>query len=203
MTDATRDKRLFDTLRSILGRGLTQPEVDRINAALYAQIVAAGRATSAEGIALIHRFESCSLAAYRDPGPTGLPITIGWGSTTDENGAPIKLGTVWTQERADARFRQDLAKFEAGVNLLLGKAPTTQGQFDALVSFAYNVGLDIDDDHVAEGLGDSTLLRKHLAGEYAGAAAEFPKWNKAGGRVLAGLTRRRAAERAMYEGKTS
>lgn len=196
MTDA---KRLFGVIRDLLGRGLTQAEVDRVNAALYGDVVGAQeRRTSDRGIALIHGFESCKLQAYKDPGPTGLPITIGWGSTTDENGQPIRLGTVWSQERADARFRLDLAKFEQGVSLLLGDSPTTQNQFDALVSFAYNVGLDIDNDTIAEGLGDSTLLRKHKAGDYAGAKAEFAKWNKAGGQVLRGLTRRRAAEAELY-----
>lgn len=69
------------------------------------------------------------------------------------------------------------------------------------MSFAYNVGLDIDDDDIAEGLGDSTLLKKHRRGDYAGAAAEFAKWNKAKGKVLSGLTRRRAAEAAIYKGE--
>ena len=82
--------------------------------------------------------------------------------------------------------------------MLLAGAATTQGQFDALVSFAYNVGLDIDDDTAAEGLGDSTLLRKHKAGDYAGAKAEFLKWVKNDGVVMKGLTRRRAAEAALY-----
>jgi lysozyme len=195
----TDDKELFAVIRRLLGRGLTQPEVDEVNRALYRKVVGAPeRRTSAKGIGLIHGFESCKLTAYKDPGPTGLPITIGWGSTTDENGKPISLGTSWTQERADARFRLDLAKFEQGVSLLLGDTPTAQGQFDALVSFAYNVGLDIDNDTTAEGLGDSSLLRKHKAGDHAGAAAEFAKWNKAKGQVLRGLTRRRAAEAELY-----
>lgn len=195
----SKDANLFAVIRKIAGRGLTQSEVDAVNAALYGAVVKAPeRRTSPEGIALIHSFEACKLKAYRDPGPTGLPITIGWGSTTDEDGRPIKLGDVWTQERADARFRLDLAKFEAGVNALLGTAPATQSQFDALVSFAYNLGLDIDDDQIAEGLGDSTLLRKHLRGDYKGAQAEFGKWNKAKGKVLRGLTRRRAAEAELY-----
>ena len=84
--------------------------------------------------------------------------------------------------------------------MLRGK-PCTQYQFDALVSFAYNVGLDIDADNIAEGLGDSTLLRKHLAGDYEGAAAQFAAWNKNDGKVLRGLVRRRAAEAAMYRGQ--
>lgn len=152
----------------------------------------APRKTSQKGIDLIHSFESLVLTAYKDPGPTGLPITIGWGSTTDENGAAIKLGAIWTKERADTRFAADLAKFEASVNALLGSAPTTQSQFDALVSFGYNVGTGDG------GLKTSTLLRKHKEGDYAGAKAEFARWNKSGGVVLAGLTRRRAAEAALY-----
>lgn len=162
---------------------------------------AVGRKVSERGIALIHSFEGCRLKAYPDPGSGGAPWTIGWGSTTDEQSKPIQPGTIWTQARADQRFRQQLAQFEAEVNELLGDAPTTQSQFDALVSFAYNLGSDIDQDTLAEGLGDSTLLKKHLRGDYAGAAAEFAKWNKAGGVVLPGLTRRRAAEAAMYRGQ--
>jgi len=197
-------KALFDAIRAIKSRGpgpLTQADVDAVNRALGAAVATAaqtGMRTGKAGRDLIHGFETCVLNAYRDPGPTGLPITIGWGSTTDEQGRPIKLGDVWTQERADARFAADLARFETAVNTLIAGRPTTQNQFDALVSFAYNVGPDIDDDTVAEGLGDSTLLRKHLNGDYAGAKAEFAKWNKAKGVVLNGLTRRRAAEAALY-----
>lgn len=194
---------LFKAIRTIKGGGLTQAEVDMINRAIgveVAAVVTSGFKTGAAGIALIHSFESCKLTAYRDPGSrNGLPITIGWGSTTDENGHPITLGTVWTQERADARFRADLAQREVAVNMLIaGGAPTTQNQFDALMSFAYNVGLDIDDDNIAEGLGDSTLLRKHRAGDYTGAQNAFAAWNKNDGKVLNGLVRRRAAEAALY-----
>ena len=148
------------------------------------------RFTSAKGIDLIHRFESCKLHAYPDPGTGGKPWTIGWGSTTDEHGRPIEPGTVWTQERADARFALDLAKFEKAVIDALAGSATTQNQFDALVSFTYNVG---------EGnLRSSTLLKRHKAGDYAGAKAQFALWNKAAGRVMAGLTRRRAAEAELY-----
>lgn len=196
-------EQLFKVIKRLAGRGLTQTEVDEINAALAGDIIVIGSKgfkTGTKGIDTIHSFESFKANAYKDPGSAnGLPITIGWGSTTDENGKPIKLGDVWTRERADARFAQDLVKFEIGVNTLLGGSKTTQNQFDALVSFAYNVGLDIDDDNVAEGLGDSTLLRKHKAGDFIGAGAEFMKWNKNDGKVLAGLTRRRSVERVLYE----
>lgn len=151
---------------------------------------------SAKCRAFIKGFEQCRLKAYK-PTPQDR-WTCGWGTT----GPDVGPNTVWTQEHADARFNTDLVTFEAGVNRLIqGGAPTTQGQFDALVSFAYNCGLDIDEDAIAEGLGDSTLLRKHRAGDYAGAAAEFAKWNKQAGRVLNGLTRRRAAEAALYRGQ--
>lgn len=199
--EAAQAKRLFDAVRQIKGSNLTQADVDLINRSLVADVVAAttsGRRTSAAGIALIHSFESCKLATYKDPGPTGLPITGGWGTTRDENGQPFKLGAAHDQAYWDRLFVRDLAATETGVNLLVGNAPTTQNQFDALVSFAYNVGLDIDDDTIAEGLGDSTLIKKHLSGDYAAAKAQFALWNKAKGQVLAGLTRRRAAEAARY-----
>lgn len=191
-------KALFDAVRVIKGAPLTQADVDQINRAIAGEVAAAaatGLKVSQRGIDLIHSFEQCRLSAYPDPGSlNGHPWTIGWGST----GPGIAKGTVWTQAQADARFAQDLAKFELGVNMLLGGAPTTQAQFDALVSFAYNVGLDIDDDTAAEGLGDSTLLRKHKAGDFAGAKGQFAAWNKNDGKVMNGLVRRRAAEAALY-----
>ena len=142
---------------------------------------------------LIQQFEGCakkrpdgSFAAYPDPGSGGDPWTIGWGST----GADIKKGVVWTQQQCDDRFSTHVDEFGAKVAAALGSAATTQHQFDAMVSFAYNVGVG--------NFRSSTLLRKHKAGDYAGAAAEFAKWNKAAGKVMAGLSRRRAAEAALY-----
>jgi len=149
--------------------------------------------TSAKGVELIHSFEGLRLDAYPDPGTGGKPWTIGWGSTTDEQGKPINPGDKWTRERADARFLQHLTSFEAEVNKLLDGKPATQGQFDALVSFAYNLG--------PGNLAKSTLLKRHKSGEYAAAAVEFAKWNRAAGRVMAGLSRRRAAEAALYRGQ--
>ena len=109
----------------------------------------------------------------------------GYGTT-----AGVKQGQTITKERADELLREDVARFEAQV-LRLVKVPLTQGQFDALTSFVYNLG--------AGNLGNSTLLRLLNAGDYKGAAAQFDRWNKAGGKVLAGLVRRRAAERALFE----
>lgn len=153
---------------------------------------------SESGIAVMHHFESCQLKAYPDPGSkSGAPWTIGWGHT----GPEVCKGLCWDQQRADAEFVKDLQRFERDV-LSLVKVPLTQGQFDALVSFAYNVGSDIDADTLAEGLGDSTLLRKLNARDYDGAAREFQKWNKNDGKTLRGLTRRRAAEQALFCGYT-
>jgi lysozyme len=144
---------------------------------------------------LVQQFEGCArrgsdgtFAAYPDPGTGGDPWTIGWGTT----GADVKPGIVWTQAQCDDRFAADLATFATRVAAAIGDAPTAQNQFDAMVSFAYNVGV--------ANLASSTLLKKHKAGDYPGAAAEFARWNKAAGKVLPGLVRRRAAEAALYAG---
>lgn len=142
--------------------------------------------TSQAGIDLIHSFEQLKLKAYPDPGSKdGKPYTVGWGST----GMDIGPGTVWTKEQADARFAKDLAKFELGVNQAV-TVPLTQGQFDALVSFAYNLGLG--------SLRTSTLLKMLNEGLYANAADQLLRWNKNDSVVMAGLTRRRKAERALF-----
>lgn len=195
-------KQLFEVIRGIKGDGLTQAEVDAVNRALMGEVVSAakGMKISADGLALIEEFESYRETTYKDPGPTGLPITGGWGTTRDENGQPLKLGVTYGRDYWLKLKARDMAEFELGVNLLLGSAPTSQHQFDALVSFAYNVGLDIDDDDKAEGLGDSTLLKRHLAGDYTGAQAQFAGWRFAKGKELAGLVRRRAAEAKLYGG---
>ena len=143
---------------------------------------------------LIKEYEGLRLKAYRCS--AGV-LTIGWGHTkgVTEDTKPITIS------EGDALLAEDLIEFEDAVNFLV-KVPLEQHQFDALVSFAFNVGPDIDADSIAEGLGDSTLLKKLNAGNYMGAADEFPKWNKAKGKVLAGLVKRRAAERAMFLGIT-
>lgn len=136
---------------------------------------------------LMHEFEGCRLKAYPDPGSRdGHPWTIGWGST----GPGIGPGVVWTQEQADARFLDDLTKFGAKVAALIGDAPTSAHQMAALVSLAYNIGVGA--------LGRSTVLRRHKAGDFAGAQKAFAMWSKNDGRVMAGLVRRRAAEAELY-----
>lgn len=150
--------------------------------------------TGPRGIALIKQFEGLAkvrtdgkVQAYPDPATGGDPWTIGFGST----GPDIRPGTVWTIEQCEARLKDHLREFEAVVNKAVSKA--TQDQFDALVSFTYNLG--------PGNFRKSTLLKKHNAGDYAGAALEFGKWNKAAGRVMKGLTRRREAESRLYRGE--
>ena len=96
----------------------------------------------------------------------------------------------WSDETIDLLFDADLLKFEAGVLRLCPDSADSQGQFDALVAFAYNCGLGA--------LQSSTLRSRYNAGDIEGAASEFPKWNKGGGRVLPGPTRRRLAEQALF-----
>lgn len=142
--------------------------------------------TSEKGIALIKQFEGCKLTAYQDS--VGV-WTIGYGWTQPVDGKPIRAGMTIKQETAERLLKTGLISYESDVSRLV-KVGLTQGQFDALVSFTYNLG--------ARSLSTSTLLRKLNAGDYAGAADEFLRWNKAGGKVLNGLTRRREAERALF-----
>ena len=145
--------------------------------------------TSDKGIALIKEFEGCKLTAYQDS--VGV-WTIGYGWTQPLDGKPIRAGMTIKQETAERLLKTGLVSYESDVSRLV-KVGLTQGQFDALVSFTYNLG--------ARSLSTSTLLRKINAGDYAGAADEFLRWNKAGGKVLKGLTRRREAERALFLGQ--
>ncbi|EOZ5246962.1 lysozyme [Enterobacter hormaechei] len=142
--------------------------------------------TSEKGIALIKEFEGCKLTAYQDS--VGV-WTIGYGWTQPVDGKPIRAGMTIKQQTAERLLKTGLVSYESDVSRLV-KVGLTQGQFDALVSFTYNLG--------ARSLSTSTLLRKLNAGDYAGAADEFLRWNKAGGKVLNGLTRRREAERALF-----
>jgi len=139
------------------------------------------RKIGAAGLAIIRKYEGLRLTAYLCPANVW---TIGYGST----GPHVKPGLTITATQADALLQTDLDRFEAAVSL--GAPKSSQAQFDAMVSLAFNIG-------TGAFLG-STLLRKHNAGDHAGARAEFARWNKAGGKVLAGLSNRRAAEAALY-----
>ncbi|THD53195.1 lysozyme [Enterobacteriaceae bacterium ML5] len=141
---------------------------------------------SNDGILLIKKFEGCRLIAYQDS--VGV-WTIGYGWTQPVAGKSVGRGMTITQNTAEQLLLTGLSQYEAGVTNLVNK-PLTQHQFDALVSFAYNLGI--------KSLGTSTLLKKLNAGDYQGAADEFLKWNKAGGKVLNGLVARRAAERSLF-----
>ena len=137
---------------------------------------------SETGLQLIKDHEGCRLEAYLDS--VGVP-TIGYGHTKG-----VKEGDTCTQAQADSWLREDANSAEWCVNKCV-TVPLTQGEFDALVSFAFNLG--------CTSLRNSTLLRKLNDSDYDGAAAEFPKWNYAGGQVLAGLTTRRQAEQRRFE----
>ncbi len=146
--------------------------------------------TSDKGLALIKQFEGFSARPYLCP--AGVP-TIGYGATYYPDGRRVTMQDKPVSEAdATAMLRSMLASYEAGVSRYV-QVPLTQGQFDALVSFAYNLGLSA--------LKGSTLLRLVNARDYAGAAAQFLRWNRAGGKVLPGLTRRREAERVMFLGR--
>ena len=144
---------------------------------------------SQRGIDLIKQFESYSSKAYPDPATGGAPWTIGYGTTIYPSGAKVAKGDEITPNHAEYCLRNDVAKFESGVSALL-KVPTTQGQFDAMVSLAYNIGLG--------NFSKSTLLKKHNEKCYTCAAGQFPAWNRAAGKVMNGLIRRRNAERDVY-----
>lgn len=138
---------------------------------------------SQAGIDLIKRFEGLKLTAYRCP--AGVP-TIGYGHTRT-----ARMGQAITEATAEALLREDLAEYEQCVTRLV-HAPLDQHQFDALVSFAFNIG--------CPRLSASTLLTKLNRLDYAGAADELLRWNRGGGKVLRGLVRRREAERALFLG---
>ena len=192
-------KPLVDIVRRLMGRGFRQSEVDALDHAIDAWGTTTEReeedtaplSVGPEAIRLIKRYEGCArlrsdglVEAYPDPGTGGDPWTIGWGAT----GPGIVPGTVWTQEQCDLRLDDDIARHVRDVAKAIGEAPTSQRQFDALVSFHYNTGA----------IGRATLTQLHKAGNFRDAADEFARWNKAGGRVLKGLVRRRRDEAALY-----
>lgn len=199
-------KPIFDAVRELLGRPFQPTEVDQLDRAIDAAEAslpgntapeprpappAAARKLGQAGIALIQGFEGCAkrrddgrFEAYPDPGTGGDPWTIGWGATGDG----IAEGLIWTQAECDQRFEHDMQRYADEVSRAIGEAPTTPNQFDALVSFQYNTGA----------IATATLTKLHKQGRFADAAKEFGKWVHAGGKVLPGLVRRRAAEAALY-----
>ena len=142
------------------------------------------RRINAAGLALLKEFEGCRLDAYRDASPARI-WTCGWGATGDDVGP----GVCWTQAQADERLMLDLRHFETLVDAFAPKT-LSSNQYSALICFAYNVGVSA--------LRGSSLMRKIAAGDIQGAGDEFLRWNRAGMRVLPGLTRRRQAERTLF-----
>jgi lysozyme len=137
--------------------------------------------------ALIRKFEGCYLKAYKC---SAKKTTIGYGNTFYEDGSAVQMGDIITQDRADSLFIIILNDFAAKVRPLI-KVPVTDNQFGALLSFAYNCGVG--------NLAKSTLLKKVNANPNDPTiAAQFALWDKAGGKVLLGLTRRRKAESDLY-----
>lgn len=141
--------------------------------------------TSKRGVQIIKSHEGLRLKAYPDPATGGDPWTIGYGHT----GVDVQPGLVITEETAEGLLRRDLERFEECVNDAVS-VDLIQPQFDALVSFAFNVG--------CANFRNSTLLRLVNAEDMEGAGAQFSRWNKAAGKEMAGLTKRRAEEAALF-----
>ena len=137
--------------------------------------------TSNRGLSLIVQFEGFRPDAYLDP--VGIP-TIGFGFIRG-----VKMGDKMTLAEARDRLKHEIVEYEQGVLAACTRKPN-QNQFDAFVCFAFNVGVG--------GFKKSSVLKAHNRGDYQAAARAFGLWNRAGGRVVAGLTRRRAAEAALY-----
>lgn len=138
--------------------------------------------TSVNGISLIKQFEGFRSEAYLCPANI---LTIGYGHTKG-----VKAGQKISAQEGEQLLIKDLETFENNVKALV-KVPLNQNQFDALVCFTFNLG--------ANNLSNSTLLKKLNQSDFASAALEFLKWNKAKGKVLAGLTKRREAESKLFK----
>ncbi|MCK8779098.1 lysozyme [Rhizobium sp. NTR19] len=151
------------------------------------------RRINAAGLSLVKEFEGFEPRWYKDP--VGI-WTIGYGHT-DAAGDPkyaATKGLVLTEAKATEILQNDLQKYADAVSKAV-TVPLNDNQFDALVSWCYNVG--------PGAMASSTLVRKLNAGDYAAVPFELSKWNKAGGKVLRGLTRRRAAEGSLFTRKAS
>lgn len=141
-------------------------------------------------IDLIKSFEGLELNAYVDPATGGEPITIGYGTTRYPDGSKVLLGHTCTEQQATEYLIEDVNKFATKVKQLI-TSPVSDNQFGAITSFAYNCGI---------GNLSASTLRKKVNKNPADLtiAAEFARWNKAAGKVMKGLTRRREAESKLY-----
>ena len=139
---------------------------------------------SQEGLALIKKFEGCRLKTYRC---SANVLTIGYGHT----GGVLETDVI-TQDVADKLLEQDIEKFEKYVNVNV-VVELNQSQFDALVAWTFNLGVG--------NLRQSTMLKKLNEGDYQSVPSEMKRWNKASGKTLDGLIRRRKAEGLLFENK--
>ena len=139
--------------------------------------------TSAEGVALIKKFEGCELESYICPAGVW---TIGYGHTKG-----VHEGMVITQEQAEQMLLDELKEYEGYVEDMV-EVELTQEQFDALVVWVYNLG--------PTNFKNSTLLKRINEGNFEDVPYQMKRWNKAGGKVLLGLERRREAEAKMFQG---
>jgi GH24 family phage-related lysozyme (muramidase) len=149
-------------------------------------MITAGMTIGQAGIDMIKRWEGFHAQAYLDP--IGIP-TIGFG-TIRVNGRPVKMGMTCTMQQAEMWLMEEVnVSIVPHLHRLL-KVPVNQKIFDSLCSFIYNLGIG--------NFSKSTMLRMLNAGDYRGAADQFPRWNRAGGKVWNGLTKRRMAERELF-----
>jgi lysozyme len=183
---------LLGWLRSFWQRdAIPPPGADVLGAATLPHVVldTRGGPVPEAAVVLVKKWEGFRAKPYRCP--AGMP-TIGYGSTFYGDGERVQMDDEpITEEAASGLLRAHMAKFAAQVDRAV-KVPLNEGERGALISFCYNLG--------AANLGQSTLLKKLDAGDRAGAADEFQRWNRAGSSILEGLTRRRAEEAAMFRG---
>lgn len=139
---------------------------------------------SEEGLSLIKKFEGLELEAYQCAAGVW---TLGYGHT-----AGVQEGDVWSEAQANEQLKIDMHVYADHINNQV-TCPLSQNQFDALVSWVFNLG--------PTNLRNSTLLKVLNSGDYEGVPAQIKRWNKAGGKVLEGLIRRREAEALLFEGK--
>lgn len=157
-----------------------------------ARIAMAALALSATGLVGIAQFEGFRANAYDD----GVGIqTIGFGTTRKEDGSPVRKGDTISVERALVRLSDDVQAFEKDLKACIGDVPMHPHEWNAIVSWAYNVGTGA--------ACRSTLVRKLKEGDYSGACAELLRWTKAGGQELRGLVVRRQAEHRQCMGDSS
>ncbi len=139
---------------------------------------------SEEGLSLIKKFEGCELKAYRCAANV---LTIGYGTTKG-----VTEDMEITKEEAESLLKEEMHEYEGYINDMV-KVPLKQHQFDAMVSWVFNLG--------SGNLSSSTLLKKLNNSEYDEVPAQIKRWNKAGGKVLDGLIRRREAESLLFQNK--